>query len=148
MCVFFLCFSWKKNLFQSLTTTFLPHSPCRNEALFVRPFFPIRSDHRYCGFKNHENEGSGLCGLQRAGCCHKCSAAAAGVPLLQQTHGRKHKLLSACCTGCVFTKQTLKHSCCGDLPFVMSCGASKSAFCLAGLPKVSSLANIGFSCRL
>lgn len=114
LCVYrFLCFCWKNHPITRHHSP--PSSPCRNEALLVRPFFPIRSDHRHCGFKDHENEGSGLCGVQRAGCCHKRSAAAAGFPLLQQTNGRKTKpwivlladKVSACCTGCLFPKRTL-----------------------------------------
>lgn len=60
----------------------------RAEALALRALLPVRAGHRHCGHEDDEDEGTGLRHLQRARRRHQRPEAAAGLPLLQQAHGR------------------------------------------------------------
>lgn len=72
---------------------FSSSSSCRAEAFALRALLSVRSDRRDRGHEDHEDEGTGLRRLQRARRRHQRAEAAAGLPLLQQAHGRPRVMM-------------------------------------------------------
>lgn len=71
-------------------------SPRRAEALALRALLSVWPGRGHRGHEDLEDEGTGLCRLQRARRRHQRTEAAAGLPLLQQANGRRRILTCDC----------------------------------------------------